>query len=220
MDPKSITALIAILLSIISLYISINVAWISHFKPAELVCTFPHLVIWTRGRYMGNRPTGEIASRHIAPSLWLGNSGAQSILIEDIRLLFVTRQGEKIAAYPMNKIPTEAIESPNTFHDYNLLMLGGPFFGFSLSRSEGWKSTYSFSMKEEYYHKLKGEVVVEVQIVEPKKQEWHSVHKETFDFGTHPIHLQGLVNGTIVAGELMNHVLSSFWIKRRQMTGL
>jgi hypothetical protein len=221
MDPKSITALVAILISIIALYISAHVAWVSHFKPAELACTFPHLVIWTTSSYRGDKPTGEIASRHIAPSFWLGNSGAQSILIEDIRLLFITKEGEKIAAYPMNKIPSEAIESPSLFHDYELLRLGGPFLGFSLPASQGWKSTYSFSMKEDYYHKLKGVVIAEVQIVAGKKDEWRTVHKENFDFGTQPIHLQGLVTSQGQTAEvLINHVFSSTWRNRRQMTGL
>lgn len=220
MDPKSITALIAIIISIVSLYISVNVAWVSHFKPAELSCTFPHLVVWTLSSYKGNIPTGKVASRHIAPSLWIGNSGAKRILIEDIRLLFITNDGEEMPAYPMNKIPTEAIESPSIFSEYELLRLGGPFFGFSLDSSEGWKSLYSFSMKEEYYHKLKGEIVVKVQIIENGKQEWLSIHKETFKFGTHPTHLQGLGLGSAVAGALINHVYSSSWIKRRQKTGL
>ena len=220
MDRKSIIALIAIIISIISLYVSVNVAWISHFKPAELSCTFPHLVIWTLSSYKGDKPTGEVASRHIAPSLWIGNSGAKRILIEDIRLLFITNDGEIMTAYPINKIPAEAIENPSIFNDYELLRFGGPFFGFSLDSSDGWKSPYSFSMKEEYYHKLKGKVFADVQIIENKKQEWRSVHKETFNFGTHPIHLQGLDIGIGVGGALINHVFSESWIKRRHKAGL
>ncbi|MDY7031708.1 MAG: hypothetical protein SVY10_07350 [Thermodesulfobacteriota bacterium] len=220
MDPKSITALIAIIISIISLYVSVNVAWISFFKPAELSCTFPHLVIWTLSSYKGEKPTGKVASRHIAPSLWLGNSGAKRILIEDIRLLFITNGGKRMPAYPMNKIPGEAIESPSIFHKYELLRLGGPFFGFSLDASDGWKSSYSFSMKEEYFHKLKEKISVEVQIIENKKKEWRSIHEETFDFGTHPIHLKSLDIGVGVGGALINHVFSENWNMRRKKTGL
>jgi hypothetical protein len=216
MDPKSKTSWIAIFISIISLVISANTSWVSYFKPAEIICTFPHMTIWTRSNYIGDKPTGEIASRHITPSLWIGNSGAKNILIEDIRLVFIVDKGENFNAYPTNKIPYEAIEYPNTFNNYELLNLGGPFLGFSLSRSEGWKSMYSFSMKEEYYHKLKGEFLVEVQIFNGENREWRSIHKEAFDFGSHPFHLQGLINGQLVTGILINPVYSSNWEKRRQ----
>lgn len=220
MDPKSVIALLAIIISIISLYVSANVAWESHFKPAELKCNFPHMVFWTLSRYKNNQPTSEVASRHIAPSLWIGNLGAKSIVVADLRLLFTADGIEIFPAYPMNHIPHEAIESPSIFKEYSLLNLGGPFLGFSISKAGSWTSSYSFSMKKEYYEKLKGDVVVEVQVAESLDKGWKTIHKDVFRFGVAPVHLQGLDLGGAIAGASINHVNSATWVERRKKTGL
>lgn len=208
--------MIQTLISIIALLLSGLIAWDLYFKPAKIVGTFPHLTIWTLGKFKGDSPTGEISSRHITPSFWLGNIGAKNILIEDVRLFFRTSDGNNVIAYPTNLVPLEAIETPFKFNDYKSLRMGGPFFGFAIKPSEGWKSRYSFHASEENIKKLKGDVTVDVQITIKSKVNWKTVISEVYEFGSHPIHLQSLTSlSGHHAGSRMNYVLSKSWNERR-----
>jgi len=206
----------AFAVSVLSLYVSGRVAWHNFFRPAKVVGAFPHLVVWTLSSYKGDRPTGDIASRYITPSFWLSNTGAREALIEDIRLSFEPQGGPTFFAYPVSKVPIEAVESPSLFHEYDRIGLGGPFSGFCLSHDEVWKCCYAFATRMENYERLRGNVSTDVQLCYGRKRHWATVLSEQLDFGNHPTHLQGLRLGNVAAGSMINHVFSASWKARRE----
>jgi hypothetical protein len=209
--------IIALAVSLISLALSWRTAWGNSFRPAKLVGAFPHLALWTVSSYKGDSPTGDIASRYLTPSFWLANVGAKEALVEDIRLRFYAN-GSEFCAYPVSSVPIEAVESPSLFHDKNRLGLGGPFSGFCLPRAQVWKCHYAFSMSPSKWEMLKNNVSAEVQVTLGGRKRWVTILKEDLAFGSHPIHLQGLRSGNMVAGSLMNHLVSRAWYERRQGT--
>ncbi len=206
----------ALAVSVLSLYVSGRVAWHNSFRPAKIVGAFPHLVVWTLSSYKGDRPTGDIASRYITPSFWLSNTGAREALIEDIRLSFEPSVGADFFAYPVSKVPIEAVESPTLFHEYDRLGLGGPFNGFCLTRDEVWICCFAFATKMQNYERLKDSVRTDVQVCYGRKRRWVTVLSDRLEFGSNPIHLQGLNHGSVAAGAMINHVFSTSWNSRRE----
>ncbi len=205
----------AFAVSLLSLYVSGRVAWHNHFRPAKVVGAFPHLVIWTLSSYKGDRPTGDVASRYITPSFWLSNTGAREALIEDLRLMFQPKDQEPFFAYPISKVPIEAIESPTLFNQYDRIGHGGPFSGFALSRSDVWQCCFAFATKMTNYERLKDHVRADIQLCYGRSRRWKTVISEHLEFGSHPIHLQGLLRGNVAAGAMINHVFSASWESRR-----
>ena len=211
-----VVAVTALVISLASLLLSWRTAWHNSFRPAQLVGTLPHLAIWTLSSYKGDQPTGEVAERYLTPSFWLANVGAKEALIEDIRLCFrPTGDGPPFFAYPVSSVPIEAVESPSLFHEQNRLGLGGPFTGFCLSRSAIWKCSFAFSMSGDHWQRLRDDLRAEIQVRLGGRNAWSTILHEELAFGSQPIHLQGLRTGNLVAGSLVNHVVSRAWQERR-----
>lgn len=173
----------SLVVSILSAYIAGRVAWDTRFKPAKIVGAFPYIVTWTFLQGDG----GKASDRQLVPMFWLGNVGAQSILIEDLRLKFRLPDGSSLVSYPSHSVPHEAIESPITFSEYGALSAGmAPFCGFALAGSERWTSIFSFHLNEPEHLQLKGNIEVSVQIRAQGATKYKTVLKDRFTFGKAP----------------------------------
>ncbi len=204
----------AIIISLASLYISVRIAWETIFRPARIVAVMPHCVMWQFSSWKGDRPTGEVVSRQITPYLRIRNFGAKPIVIEDLRISFVSKNS-CVRAYPVSKVSEDVIEAPGNNQRQYGLGEGAPFSGIALSSNEEWKNSYAFSMNLKDYEILVGEVEVSVEIRVGGNKNWKVVHKDRFSFGTMPYHLRALKTETTTTGSTSNHVYSSRWEESR-----
>jgi hypothetical protein len=189
-----------LIISFFALLVSIGVPYFTYFRPAKLIGSVSHVVMW---RFSSNND-GQITDKKLTPSFWLGNIGARSIIIEDLRLHFRDSNGIECNAYPVNSVPMEAINLSSEFNEYGRLSLGGPFQGFSLAPSEKWQSSYQYHLPEECYDKLKGPTEISIEIKSQGKNDWERVLKDKllldkngFSFGpmigaqeSHPIYTE------------------------------
>ena len=102
----------AIFIALLSLYVSVRVAWETSFKPAKIVAVMPHCVMWQFSSWKGDKPTGDVVSRQMTPYLRIRNFGARHIVIEDLRIKFKTTNAI-VFSYPVNKVAEEVIEAPS-----------------------------------------------------------------------------------------------------------
>jgi hypothetical protein len=123
---------------------------------------------------------------------WLGNVGARSLLVEDLRLVLTIQDGLDFKAYPVHSVPLEAIEMPAEFHDYERLRLGGPFSGFSLAAEQQWISSYHYHISDECYGKLRGDVKTYIQYRAKGKKQWYTAFSDLLQFGSDPHHFREL----------------------------
>lgn len=121
-------------------------------------------------------------------------------------------------AYPVSKVPIEAVESPSQFHNYQVIGLGGPFSGFCLSRGKVWKCCFAFCTQMANYERLKEDVLVEIELCYGHRRRWVTVLREHLEFGSNPYHLQGLIIGNATANCRHNPVFSKSWKSRREPT--
>ena len=185
------------------------IAWYVHFKPANVVGSISYGILWQ----FSSNSDGKITSQVFAPSFWLSNVGARPILIDDIRLRFKTGKDEEIYAYPTESIPLKAIEKSSQFAEYGLLHLGGPFRGFSLTHSEVWTSSYSYSIPKDFYTKLIGSVNIFIEIKAQGKDKWIKRIEDTLEFGDSPIHLQPFPKS---AGVKIISIYTNRWKDRKK----
>ncbi|MEW8232528.1 MAG: hypothetical protein AB2745_19560 [Candidatus Thiodiazotropha endolucinida] len=203
--------LIAIFFSLLSLYVSVRVAWDTRFKPASLSVVMPHFVFWQFSSYKGQSPTGEVVSRKHTPALCIRNFGAKPEIIEDIRITF-KNNGNEVISYPVSVVSIDIIEAPSKNRGNRELGEGAPFLGISLAANEEWKNTYAYSMKVADYEILVGDVEVYVEVRTRNKKKWKSIYSDTYSFGTHPHHLRPLKQeGVMTIGSSNAHVYLKRW---------
>lgn len=200
--------------SLFALYVSIRATWTINFRPGKLVSNIPYLVMWQFSSWKGEKPTGEVCSRYITPLIWLGNVGALPVVIEELRLNFKTTSGEVIV-YPVVKVGIEVVEDPDKSEGKLGLVGAGPMSGFVVGRGGEWRNEYAFHAKQEDFEKLVGEVVLRIEAREQGKRRWRTIHKELFNFGPKPNHLEPLKNAGWVSGSMRNYVYSKSWHERR-----
>lgn len=173
-------SLVSAAVSFLSLCVAFYLAWRTKFSPPRLVGTFPYAVLWT----FYEKTDGKLSGYFLVPSFWLSNIGARSILVADLRLVVFPPDGKPFTLFPIHSVPAQAIESPNTFSEYELLRIGdAPFGGFSISNSEKWISHHAFSLSPEQRVSLKGQVkfTVEVKRVGAKRFEQALCQEISFD---------------------------------------
>lgn len=154
-------SLISAAISLVSVYVTIRLAWNTRFSPPELVGTFPYAVLWTFFENTNGKPN----EFFLVPFFWLSNTGARSMLVADLRLVVSPPDGETFTLFPIHSVPAEAIESPNTVSDPELLRIGdAPFGGFSISNSEKWTNHHAFSLSPEQRASLKAKVKFKVEV--------------------------------------------------------
>ncbi len=208
-------AALAIIISVLSLYVSGRVAWETTFRPAKLVAVMPHCVMWQFSSWRGDKPTGVVVSRNMTPYLRIRNFGAKPVVIEDLRLCFIGSEG-KVFAYPVSKVPQDVIEAPGNNTRRHGLGEGAPFSGIALASGEEWMNSYAFSMAVKDYEQLINDVKLVVEIRRGGQKIWEEVLNDIFSFGSMPFHLQPLKTATIVAGSMNNHVYSKRWNDARK----
>lgn len=87
------------------------------------------------------------------------------MLVAGLRLVVSPPGGRPFTLFPIHSVPAEAIESPNTFSNHELLRIGdAPFGGFSISNSERWTNHHVFSLSPEQRASLKGHVKLAVEV--------------------------------------------------------
>lgn len=207
--------ILALIISLLALYISARSTWAIHFKPGKIVANVPYLVMWQFSSYAGERPTGDVCNRYITPCIWLGNVGALSVLVEEIRIRIVSETGE-CTAYPVAKVGLSIVEDPIAWKEKVALTGGGPMPGFAIRGGDEWRNEYAFSTKLERFENLTGPCNLHVEVKESGKEGWNSIKSEKFDFGSHPHHLRPLKEGNQVSGSQLNWVYSMEWRQRRE----
>ena len=200
----------AIIIALLSLYVSIRVAWETSFRPAKIVAIMPHSVMWQFSSWKGDKPTGDVVSRQMTPSLRIRNFGARPVVIEDLRIKFKT-SSTTVFAYPVNKVAEEIMEDTSNNKYQHGLGHGSPFCGISLASNQEWKNSYAFSMNVKDYEALIDDVNVSVEIRKGGSDKWKSIHKDIFEFGSMPYHLRSLKTETTAAGSTISTVYSKRW---------
>ena len=208
----------AIAVAVLAFGISCTTAWFTTLRPAKISAVMPHCVMWQFSSWIEDRPTGEVVSRQMTPYLVMRNVGARPIVVEDLRLRFVSDGGE-VKAYPVSKVPFEVIVAPGTNTRRHGLGEGAPFPGIILAAGEEWKNSYAFSMNLKSYEVLKEEVEINLEIREGGENEWKSILKDVFSFGLSPYHLQPLKTEDTVIGSMNAHVYSRRWHDTRKKDG-
>jgi hypothetical protein len=196
-----------LLISLFALLISIGVPYFTYFRPAKLVGSFSHVVMW---RFSSNND-GRVTDKKLTPSFWLGNVGARPIIIEDLRLRFRDANGTECKAYPVTSVPVEAINLSSEFNEYGRLSLGGPFQGFSLAPSEQWQSSYYYNLPEECYKKLKESTEIYVEIKSQGKNSWKKVMKDKLLLGKN-----GFSFGRMIGAQESHIIYTERWEQRKR----
>ncbi|CAG1769589.1 hypothetical protein BAC3_00395 [uncultured bacterium] len=201
---------IGVAVSIVALVISGATAWFTTLRPARISSVMPHCVMWQFSSWIGDRPSGDVGSRQMTPYLIIRNLGARPVIIEDLRIRFITDQGD-VAAYPVRKVPNDVIEAPGNNRCKYDFGEGAPFSGIILSPGEGWTNSYAFSMDVKSYELLKGDIRIYVEIRKGGNEKWKEVLEDVFAFGSMPYHLRPLKGEGSVAGSMNAHVYSKRW---------
>jgi len=201
---------IAIAISIVALLISGTTAWFTVLRPAKISAVMPHCVMWQFSSWIGDRPTGDVVSRLIVPDLIIKNLGARPLIVEDLRIRFITDQGD-LEAYPVSKVPVDVIEAPGNNKRWDGLGEGAPFSGIILSPGEEWSNSYAFSMNVKSYNLLKGDVRTCIEIRKGGNVKWIEVLEDVFAFESMPFHLRPLKGDSTVSASMNAHVYSKRW---------
>ena len=126
------------------------------------------------------------ADRYLAPMLWVTNTGARPMLVEDVRLTIHPDNGQRIELHPFHSIPSEAINSVSTFADYEQVRLGlSPFGGFAVLPGERWASNYAFVLTATEFEQLRGDGLVSFEIKRIRSRKFESVLSRRFSFVNH-----------------------------------
>jgi|RhiMetdeSRZDD1v2_1073273.scaffolds.fasta_scaffold67936_3 hypothetical protein len=180
-----------LIISTIALIVSLGSAWFTVFRPARIIGDLSYITLWR----LSSNNDGVVTDTAVAPAFWLRNIGARSIIISDLRLVFMPTDGSRYEAYPGSSLPQEAIDGASEFHDYGRLSTGSPFRSFSLVASEQWTSSYRFGVSQEALQQLMGRVRVALEVNSGNGTSWASVFEDSLDFGTKPFHLQPMIGG-------------------------
>jgi hypothetical protein len=154
-------ALVGAAISVLSLLLAARLAWVTKFGPPRLIGMISCLVLYT---FKNSEGTG--GERFFVPMLWLTNTGARPMLVQDIRLIIKLPAKDKVVLYPLHTVPTEAFESPIGFSDFEELRSGrAPFSGFAILPSERWVNNLAFPITAEEFELLKlgGAATIEVR---------------------------------------------------------
>lgn len=167
------------IVSILSFLVALRLAWMNKFSPPRLVGVFPYVVLYTF-----KKPDDKPSDYFLVPSFWLTNTGARSMLVEEVRLVVAASASTTLTLYPMHTVPLEAIDAPNTFSDYELLRLGkAPFSGFSVSPAERWVNNLAFALSPEERAALHEESLVSVEIRPVGGKRFKRVLRQQVGFG-------------------------------------
>lgn len=177
-EKKLTLDIISLCIAIVSLCSSVFFAWYYNFRPAKVVGSISYLTMWCF-----SDGQGQITSRKLTPSFWLENVGACPVIIEDVRLRFKTEKGLEFVAYPNSTISFETTEN------FKYIEKGGLFLSFILDKSQKWVSSYEYSLHDNCYENLIGNVEVFIDIIDQKNQKWITVINDILEFGLKPFHL-------------------------------
>ena len=197
-----------LIFSILAFVVSGITAWYTTIGPAKLFGSLSCITIWRLNN-------GKVSpSYFLAPTLWIRNLGAQSIVIDDMKLVFKNDANEDIEGYPDSRINLKAMEDSQNFNDYsNLIRASSKFTGFSLASKEAWQSQYIFQFSKDAFEKMKGRFDVELLVRKNGKTTWKNILKQKFDFGKTPYHLQSMVQD----GQLIVQTYSDSYKDRRSI---
>lgn len=174
-------ALLGAFVSLCSLAISARLAWLTKFSPPRLLGTANCLVLYT----FTNDLEGT-ADRYLAPMIWVTNTGAKPMLVQDIRLIIHPDIGKPITLHPTHSVPPEAITSVNTFQDYEQVRLGlSPFGGFAVLHGERWESSYAFALAAVDFDKLRGSGLISFEVKRIRSPKYEQVLSRRFSFVSH-----------------------------------
>jgi hypothetical protein len=181
--PLSISD-ISFIVSALSLYVAMRVAWDTRFKPPKLVALLSRISVWERGCDSDsvNR------TRLMLPTFWIRNLGARPAIISNLRLQFACGEGQTVVARPEGKFLVSMLTQDTnvTFREKDKdifpIDLDALFTGFCLVADEVWEANYSFQIADDEYQKIHGRVELRIQVYLHGSRCWKTIEKTTFDF--------------------------------------
>lgn len=178
----------AAIIALLSLYVSLRVAWDTRFKPAQVVAFFSSFSVWKF-----SHKNHDEALPIVVPNIVLSNIGARPAVVEDIRLGFTVPGHGPLWAHPDMSVPSEAMEQPGSFlvdssssDDYSRMVLGHPFSGFVLPAGAQASVDFHFHLPSTNRSTLSGPVTVCLDIWIRDKGRWTSLMTDVFDFSEDP----------------------------------
>ena len=173
------------IIAFISLIVSISVAWMTRFKPANLITLISRIDIWERNESDNNSAFGK---KILIPYFWIRNLGAKPAIISDIRISIELENGNVVRAKPESEINISTLFEDSNFTFFEKDKESFPidleklFSGFSLTARETWESKYYFYIKDNEYHMLKGKSILKTQVKLFKNDKWKTIDSVSIDF--------------------------------------
>jgi len=207
------TPTISLIVSLISLYVALRVAWDTRFKPAKPVAVFQSFVIWE----FNKAKAGEHAEAIVIPRIVLANLGAKTLFIEGIRIGLTGPNQPTLWLHVDFTVPEEAIEHFGEFigkdsavDDYTRLV-GGAFSGVLLSSGDVCRLHSNFVAARKLLEKVSGRVDALVQIKLFGRRGWRTLARERFDFSESPF-----LSPETKASYGLRFIYSESWQERRK----
>lgn len=170
--------------SVLSFLVAVRLAWLNKFSPPRLIGVFPFVVLYTFSKPGDSGPDDSQSDFFLVPSFWLTNTGARSMLVEDVRLVIAAAASTTLTLYPTHTIPLTAIDAPNTFNDYELLRVGmAPFSGFSVAPAEKWVNNLAFALTSAERKTLHKQALVTVEVRPVGRKQFKRVTQQCVAFG-------------------------------------
>ena len=127
-------------ISVASFGLAARMAWVTKFSPPRLLGVASNLMLFT---FRSKVHTS--TEQFLVPILWLTNSGAKPMLVQDLRLRIEIEGGEVHELSPGHTVPIEVVETAHTFSDFETVRHGlAPFGGFAVLPGEQWVNRYAF----------------------------------------------------------------------------
>jgi len=178
------TAITSLIISFISLYVAIRIAWETTFRPAKLIGILSHIIHLSKN----GKDEDNTTMRVIIPKLLIRNVGARTTVIENIRLVFPVDAGggTNIYAYPESKITlNEIFDNKNKYSENGKntfpVDIDGLFSGFALTKGEAWGESYSYLLQGGNHKDISGKLCVSVEVKE-RNRKWKQVEITDIDF--------------------------------------
>lgn len=146
-------SILSLVVAILSLGITFLVAWFATLRKYKLVGILSGIEF----KRNSSNKDGSVTDRKIFPFFIIKNIGAQSAVIEMIRLKFIFDNGKVCYACPSSK-PQDNDERH--------------FIGFTITKSESWANSFPFFIRTEDYNMLgsnKGRVFLEAKLLGRKR---------------------------------------------------
>jgi hypothetical protein len=180
-DMSTTISIAALLISVASFGLALRLAWATKLSPPRLVGVASCLLLFTFRSRSTTAP-----ERFLVPVLWLTNTGARPMLVQAAKLTITLDSGQVRELLPAHSVPKEALDSPNTFDQYDAVQHGlAPFGGFAVLPGERWSNTFAFPLGSLGLEDLQGEATVAFHVKGISTTHFDKVIEQQFSLARH-----------------------------------